>query len=207
MAFTPADEHVIRSAVFRYIPDGTGESEIVDERTIERANAALPPVANQVCDALRSSIDAAEEVRELRPMLSFRVSRKSATVRIDVLACTDRQVHLVFAGSDTAVDVRRFSYGVLDADTKVFKLKPELTEKNGRPLLIVPRSAGKEARFDQMLAAPPTRRNPELPTEAPASPPGWHADPTRRHQLRWWDGRAWTANAADAGTTVHDPLT
>ena len=58
-----------------------------------------------------------------------------------------------------------------------------------------------EAALGHMLATAPVRRNPRLPTEAPRPPAGWNPDPTGRHQLRWWDGAAWTANAADDGVT------
>lgn len=39
----------------------------------------------------------------------------------------------------------------------------------------------------------------------PAGEAGWLADPTGRHQLRWWDGRAWSAEVADAGMRSVDP--
>ena len=35
----------------------------------------------------------------------------------------------------------------------------------------------------------------------------WHADPTGRHRLRWWDGRAWSDYVADGGVpTAIDPV-
>lgn len=34
----------------------------------------------------------------------------------------------------------------------------------------------------------------------------WAADPTRRHELRWWDGAQWTSSVSDAGVLGHDPL-
>lgn len=40
----------------------------------------------------------------------------------------------------------------------------------------------------------------------PASPANWFADPTGRHELRYWDGRAWTADVSDGGTTAQDPV-
>ncbi|MGZ4688438.1 MAG: DUF2510 domain-containing protein [Acidimicrobiia bacterium] len=41
----------------------------------------------------------------------------------------------------------------------------------------------------------------------PVAPPaGWHPDPGGRHELRYWDGGAWTANVSDAGVTAIDPL-
>jgi hypothetical protein len=36
--------------------------------------------------------------------------------------------------------------------------------------------------------------------------PGWHPDPTARHQYRYWDGQAWTDDVADQGTTSVDPV-
>jgi hypothetical protein len=36
-------------------------------------------------------------------------------------------------------------------------------------------------------------------------PPGWFADPGRRHDLRYWDGRRWTEHVSDRGTQGVDP--
>ncbi len=41
---------------------------------------------------------------------------------------------------------------------------------------------------------------------APASPASWFPDPTGRHELRYWDGQAWTADVSDGGTTAQDPV-
>jgi ribosomal protein S27AE len=34
---------------------------------------------------------------------------------------------------------------------------------------------------------------------SPPTPPQWAADPHNRHELRFWDGAAWTAAVVDAG--------
>src|SRR5687767_8710389 len=34
----------------------------------------------------------------------------------------------------------------------------------------------------------------------------WHADPTGRHQLRYWDGSNWTEHISDDGAQGVDPL-
>lgn len=39
--------------------------------------------------------------------------------------------------------------------------------------------------------------------EAPA---GWYPDPLGRYEFRYWDGAAWTDQAARGGRTVVDPL-
>lgn len=50
------------------------------------------------------------------------------------------------------------------------------------------------------------RRTGQYPMQAAPVPAGWFADPTGRHQLRYWDGAAWTAFVADAGIQTEDPL-
>ena len=37
-------------------------------------------------------------------------------------------------------------------------------------------------------------------------PAGWKADPTGRHQFRYWNGRQWTENVADAGVQDRDSV-
>ena len=39
-----------------------------------------------------------------------------------------------------------------------------------------------------------------------ATPLGWYPDPSRRHELRFWDGATWTAQVSDRGVVgVDDP--
>jgi uncharacterized protein YxjI len=38
------------------------------------------------------------------------------------------------------------------------------------------------------------------------SPASWHPDPTGRHELRYWDGTAWTDHVSDQGVTGTDPV-
>jgi hypothetical protein len=35
---------------------------------------------------------------------------------------------------------------------------------------------------------------------------GWHNDPSRRHELRWWDGAAWSSYVADDGVVAVDEV-
>jgi Protein of unknown function (DUF2510) len=39
-----------------------------------------------------------------------------------------------------------------------------------------------------------------------ANPPAWHPDPTRRHEMRWWDGQAWSGSVSDGGVVTTDPV-
>ena len=34
----------------------------------------------------------------------------------------------------------------------------------------------------------------------------WLSDPTRRHQVRYWDGQRWTEHVADSGRQARDPI-
>jgi uncharacterized protein YxjI len=36
--------------------------------------------------------------------------------------------------------------------------------------------------------------------------PDWYPDPVQRHELRYWDGTAWTDHVSDQGVTGTDPL-
>jgi uncharacterized protein YxjI len=36
--------------------------------------------------------------------------------------------------------------------------------------------------------------------------PNWHPDPTGRHELRYWDGRAWTDDVSDQGVASKNPV-
>jgi hypothetical protein len=42
------------------------------------------------------------------------------------------------------------------------------------------------------------------PPAVMASPAGWHPDPHRRHELRYWDGAQWTAHVSDRGVVSTD---
>jgi hypothetical protein len=45
------------------------------------------------------------------------------------------------------------------------------------------------------------------PSTAPVVPAQWFADPSGRHQHRWWDGNVWTEHVADNGVvSVDTPL-
>ncbi|MBN2848718.1 MAG: DUF2510 domain-containing protein [Coriobacteriia bacterium] len=35
---------------------------------------------------------------------------------------------------------------------------------------------------------------------------GWYADPTGRHEQRYWDGSTWSDSVADGGTSAVDPF-
>ncbi len=39
-----------------------------------------------------------------------------------------------------------------------------------------------------------------------SAPPAWLADPTGRHQMRYWDGVQWTDYVSDAGAQSTDPV-
>lgn len=39
-----------------------------------------------------------------------------------------------------------------------------------------------------------------------AHPANWYPDPNKRHELRYWDGNAWTDHVSDNGVTGTDPV-
>ncbi len=52
----------------------------------------------------------------------------------------------------------------------------------------------------------PSAHDPPTLAPPPPPPPEWAPDPTGRHQLRYWDGKAWTDHVSDQGRESRDPL-
>lgn len=44
-----------------------------------------------------------------------------------------------------------------------------------------------------------------VPPPSTAVPAGWYPDPAGRHELRYWDGSAWTPSVSDGGAVSADP--
>lgn len=38
------------------------------------------------------------------------------------------------------------------------------------------------------------------------TPAGWNEDPSKRHELRYWDGTMWTSSVSDGGVVSDDPI-
>jgi hypothetical protein len=47
------------------------------------------------------------------------------------------------------------------------------------------------------------KRRPASASHVPAT---WAADPSGRHELRYWNGTSWTVHVSDAGVQSEDPL-
>jgi hypothetical protein len=58
-------------------------------------------------------------------------------------------------------------------------------------------------RSGQQQPAPVTQARPWGRRVVPA---GWFADPSRHHELRYWDGQRWTDHVVDHGVQAVDPL-
>jgi hypothetical protein len=53
-------------------------------------------------------------------------------------------------------------------------------------------------------ASRPGAQIPQYAATAPA--PGWHPDPSGRHEHRYWNGATWTDAVSDQGVTSSEPL-
>jgi hypothetical protein len=45
----------------------------------------------------------------------------------------------------------------------------------------------------------------QISQAANAQPAGWHPDPARRHELRYWNGTTWTDDVSNGGVAAKDP--
>lgn len=57
-------------------------------------------------------------------------------------------------------------------------------------------------------AAPAYSGPPMPPSDGTGKSPlfGWYADTTKRHEMRYWDGRGWSEHVSDSGVKSVDPL-
>lgn len=56
-------------------------------------------------------------------------------------------------------------------------------------------------------ASPPPPPPPPAAAPPPSVPAGWHPDPMGRHELRYWDGGAWSEHVSTCGVQATDPPT
>jgi hypothetical protein len=63
------------------------------------------------------------------------------------------------------------------------------------------RSSYQRSRYKRPPARPPSTGWPSTLTSKQ-----WAPDPHRRHQMRWWNGAAWTDEVSDGGVLFQDPL-
>ncbi len=75
--------------------------------------------------------------------------------------------------------------------------------KNSEYKALVRDTAAGQAVADVQQSAVGDNANPVPPTPEA----GWKADPTGRHEMRFWDGAAWTDHVTDAGVPSADVLT
>ena len=57
-----------------------------------------------------------------------------------------------------------------------------------------------------IIVAAVVKSSPDAGLPPPPMGAQWVSDPTRRHELRLWDGRQWTGHVSDRGQSGDDPL-
>ena len=87
------------------------------------------------------------------------------------------------------------------------KLGPPAAAPQSEPLESDSKPATSESKAEpeRQESPAPTSPGPE-PEQTPAEAK-WAADPTGRHQWRYWDGKAWTDYVGDDGRETRDPMT
>lgn len=103
------------------------------------------------------------------------------------------------AGATLAINVTKTVAAVIDATETDTDRKLVRARELGIGILSID-----EALQEFGLAA--VRPSPATPSEPTVPPAGWYRDPTSRHELRYWDGAAWSTHVADAGAVATDPL-
>jgi Protein of unknown function (DUF2510) len=84
---------------------------------------------------------------------------------------------------------------VITKKQRQFDLPGAVRLRHGVPLLEPTESAGGPAA--QTVASD---------AKSPSTAGAWYSDPTRRYELRWWDGSRWTQSVVVRGRALSDPV-
>jgi hypothetical protein len=94
-------------------------------------------------------------------------------------------------------------------------LANELTKKSAEGWEVVDIVTTFDGRYCAFLRRPvsgATHQGPQSgvspaaqPAPSSAAPAAWYADPSRRFELRYWDGKEWTEHVARGGQQFTDP--
>jgi len=60
--------------------------------------------------------------------------------------------------------------------------------------------------LERRLGGTPVAQAGQASTGVSGVQAAWYPDPTHRHEMRYWDGMAWTASVADQGQGSTDPI-
>ena len=176
---------------------------------------AVEKIAPLLHDAVRAGLEGAlvalgpgEQIVDYASSYTYKVGL-STSVHVLLLVATTHQL-LVVEHDDGAVGIAGYPWETVQPKRKRLSIMPKVEVAGGACVVTGPGSVtdwleGLRAERPQE----PVGRVAELfaaPAAAPAAPAAWLPDPTRRHQLRWWDGQRWTPNVADNGVQATDPL-
>jgi hypothetical protein len=84
-------------------------------------------------------------------------------------------------------------------------LMGKITATGPRPLAPADTAAAQQAVAQPTPQIQQAAAGGTAPAPAAAQPADWYPDPRSRHQLRYWDGNAWTDNVSDNGVTLNRP--
>lgn len=89
-----------------------------------------------------------------------------------------------------------------DAETFVNTLQSALVSGGLKP----PAASSADPVSTEPAAPAQTAPSSAVTPLPPGAPAAWQADPTGRHEMRYWDGNRWTDDVSDAGTVSKDPV-
>jgi Protein of unknown function (DUF2510) len=165
------------------------------------------PLAERLLDLLDEQLQPGEELRELWHA-SHHGSPSAEPLHVGLLLMAFTDQRIVFAREDDGLAIPPTTWAVGYGQVPV-RVAPRFTATgpaiDGSAVVAWRRRVAPTKAF---LAVPPPTAAwiQQAETRAGAPPAGWNADPMGRHELRYWDGRAWTADVSDQGVQAVDPL-
>ena len=180
--------------------------QAIGHRAEDEGNRMLR--ADRPKDAIRVLTDAQRDLRDLKR----EVVEAERQIRLEATAARQRITSQSQASAIFGKTVKRaVSQGAAAQKTSISQnqtraLAAYLPVKSAIDQLIADlarmkeeiRHAGNDSTQDESDGIP----DPPI-TDIPAQ---WAADPSQRHEMRWWDGFRWTEHVSDRGERSKDPL-
>ena len=174
---------------------------------VSQVEPSLGAMAGELLDQVEQLAEPGEEVRDLQWTAPHRVaSRAPLRPALVLLVLTDRR--LIVARADQTAGVAPTAWPVEYGQLPVVpgtRWSSTGMAMDGRSMVTFRRRVPPTRAY--LATPPPTAawiQQAEVRADAP--PAGWNADPTGRHELRYWDGRVWTPDVSDGGVQARDPL-
>ena len=206
MAITQQQAEVVaRSMVNAYERSQDRNDELSDHRV----SRGLWQAAMEAMHRVAQSASDDETLLDVQPSYSYK-SAISVSVSVTLLVATDRRLWVARHEDGVAQEPMDVAYEAIRPVGKLISVSTKIEHRPEGVVITGSRSLAEWLQALQLQRPTSTAAwlagSPSVATAPAQTPAGWHADPTARHLMRYWDGARWTEHVSDNGVAALDPI-